>query len=229
MNAEIEQRTDAWKDLRYGRITGSRINDVLTRPKKGQKESITRANYRAQLVCERLTQKPMEDQFVTWYMKRGIELEPLARVEYEMRQGVIVDSAGFQIHPTMPFAGASPDGFIGIDGLVEFKCVTTAKHIEWRLAKMVPAEHKPQILFELACSGRKWADFVSFEPNLPDSLQLFICRLHRDEIAISEIEEEVRKLNAEVEEMIARLNNDSEDLTDVLSRNLDRAVKGMNL
>ena len=221
MTDEILQRTDAWKDLRYGRITGSRMNDVLTKPRKGQKESTVRANYRAQLVCERLTQKPMEDQFVTWYMKRGTELEPRARVEYEIRQGVIVETAGFQIHPTMPFAGASADGFIGGDGLVEFKCVTTAKHIEWMLARLVPQEHKPQMLFELACSGRKWVDFVSYEPNLPDNLQLFIVRLERDDIAIAEIETEVQKLNAEIDEMIVRLNGGEPDLIEPLQRSVN--------
>lgn len=219
----MEQNTQEWKDARAGKITASRIGDVLTKPKKGSKESRTRANYRAQLICEILSGKAIQDEYVSWDMKLGMEREPYARAEYEIKTRRVVDLAGFIEHPTISRAGASPDGLIGIEGLVQFKCVKTATHIDWILEKIVPIEHRPQMYFEMACTGRKWSDFVSYEPNLPDNLQLFICRLDRDEVAISEIETEVQKLNAEIDEIIAKLTQPlNEDLTEVLQRSVEK-------
>lgn len=216
-----DQGTQAWRDARSGKITASRIGDVLTKARKGSKESSVRANYRAQIVAEVLTGKAIEDQYQSWDMKRGIELEPIARAEYEIRQSVVVDTVGFVPHPTIPRSGASPDGLIGKDGLVQFKCVKMAKHLEWLQAKIVPVEHRPQMYFEMACfPQRQWSDFVSFEPNLPAQHQLFISRLKRDEVAIAEIEEEVRKLNFEIDEIIASLNGEEPDLTGILEESV---------
>lgn len=215
-----EQNNQAWRDARAGKITASGINDVTTKPRKGQKESRVRANYRAQLICERLTGKAVQDEYQSWDMKLGIEREPYARAEYEIKTGTVVDLVGFVDHPKIPRCGCSPDGTIGTEGLVQFKCCKTATHIDWMMAKIVPVEHRPQMYFEMACTGRKWSDFVSYEPNLPAHLQLFIVRLERDEVAIAEIETEVQKLNAEIDEIIAKLNG-SEDLTGILQQSVD--------
>lgn len=223
-----DQGTQEWRDARAGNITASRISDVLTGPRKGQKESRTRANYRAQLICERLTGKAVQDEYQSWDMKLGIEREPYARAEYEIKTGTVVDLAGFIPHPTIPRSGCSPDGTIGSEGLVQFKCGKTATHIDWMMSKIVPVDHRPQMYFEMACTGRKWTDFVSYEPNLPPHLQLFIVRLERDEVAIAEIETEVQKLNAEIDEIIAKLNG-PEDLTPILEQSLENAVKRVGL
>jgi hypothetical protein len=198
-----EQRA-AWMADRCGKITASRIADVLAKPLKGKQESATRRNYRAELVCERMTKRTQES-FQTWDMKRGTELEPFARTEYELARGVIIENVGFMPHGRIPRTGASPDGLIGKDGLVQFKCPKTATHLDWLMAGIVPAEHRPQMLWEMACTGRDWCDFVSYDPNLPQHLQLFIVRFDRDEVAIGELEQEVEKFDAEIEQIIANL------------------------
>lgn len=220
-----EQGTQEWRDERAGMITASRISDVLAKPRRGQPESIGRRNYRAQLVCERMTGKAVEDQFESWDMKLGIKREPIARAEYEIKQGVIVDTAGFVQHPTIPRAGCSPDGLVGTKGLVQFKCPKSATHLDWRKAKIVPTEHVKQMLFELSCyPEREWSELVSYEPHLPEKFQLFIARLKRDNVAIAEMENEVRKFDAEIEDIIANLTSgEDEDLTDILQESVKLA------
>jgi hypothetical protein len=219
-----EQGTQAWKDERAGKVTASRIADVLTKPRKGQKESAVRANYRAQLICEILSGKPQQDEFQSWDMKRGIELEPTARAEYELRFNHIVRTVGFVPHPTIARAGCSPDGLVESDGLVQFKCPKTATHLAWLMVGSVPPEHRPQMYFELACTGRQWADFASFEPNLPEHLQMFRARLERDEAEIAHIETEVLRFLAEVDEIISRLPQ-NEPLVATLEKSV-KAVRG---
>lgn len=214
-----EQGTKAWIDAKLGNVSASRISEVVTKARKGQKDSSMRANYRAQLVCEILTGKASEDQFVSYWMKRGLELEPLARAEYELATGETIRKVGFLLHPRISRAGASPDGLIGEDGLVQFKIVKTACHLDWLMARIVPVEHRPQMYFEMACTGRQWNDFVSYEPNLPPQHQLFVARLRRDEVAINEIEIEVEKFNAEIDAIIAKLQA-PEDLTQRLERSV---------
>lgn len=220
---DLEQRTSAWKDARVGFVTASRICDVLAKPRKGSKESAARSNYRAQLICERLTEKSQEREFQTWDTKRGIELEPFARVEYELKRGVMVNTVGFVKHTTIQMAGCSPDGEVGADGLVQIKCPKNAIHLEYLLTGIVPVEYRPQMHFEMACTGRQWSDFVSYNPNLPEHLQLFVVRLKRDDGEISRIEEEVLKFNAEIEETMCRLPNcqAAEDLTQEWSAALE--------
>lgn len=198
-----EQGTQEWRDERSGHVTASRICDVLTKPRKGQKESTTRANYRAQLVCEILSGKAIQDEYQSYDMRRGTELEPNARIEYELR-GHDVETVGFVKHPKLERAGCSPDGMVGTDGMVQFKCPKSAKHLEWLMAGIVPIEHRPQMYFEMSCTGRHWNDFVSYDPNLTGH-ELFVVRLKRDDAEIEVIEKEVVKFNAEVDEIIAKL------------------------
>jgi putative phage-type endonuclease len=201
-----EQERVAWMADRCGKITASRISDVLAKATKGAKESASRRNYRAELVCERLTKRTAE-RYESWDMKRGTELEPFARSEYELARGTIIENVGFIPHPRIPNTGASPDGLINKDGLVQFKCPKTATHLDWMMAGIVPAEHRPQMLWEMACTNRQWCDFVSYDPNLSEDLQLFIVRFDRDEVAIGELEAEVQKFDAEIENIIAALKS----------------------
>lgn len=199
-----EQERAAWMADRCGHITASRITDVLAKPLKGAKEATTRRNYKAELVCERMTGKTQEG-YTSWDMKRGIELEPFAKAEYEIARGEIVDNCGFIAHPSILRGGASPDGLIGKHGLVQFKAPKTAHHIDYLTAGIVPNEYRPQMLWELACTGRQWCDFVSFDPHLPEHLQLFIVRFDRDEVEIAKIEDEVRRFDEEIEATIKAL------------------------
>lgn len=200
---ELVQGSIAWHQLRLGKVTASRLVDVLAKIKSG--ESASRANYRAQLVAERLTGVPGEDHFENAAIKWGHEQEPFARSAYEVRHNVLVDQAGFIHHPTIEWAGGSPDGLVGADGGVEIKCRMTKGHIETVLSNTVPNQYIPQIQWLMACSGRKWFDYVSFDPRLPDYLTTCIIRVPRDDSYIAAAEREVRQFLAEVEECLQAL------------------------
>jgi putative phage-type endonuclease len=190
------QGSPEWLQERCGRITASRIVDVLAVLKRGG-ESAARENYRMELIAEKLTGRSAS-HFVTTEMQWGVDNELLARGAYEVETGNSVDMCGFFVHPEMEFAGASPDGLVDGGGLLEIKCPQTKTHLRWMLAGVVPPEHEPQMLFEMACTGRKWCDFASFDPRLPANLQLFIRRLEWDDSRIKDIEDAVVFMDAEV-------------------------------
>lgn len=203
MSIDIQQRSQEWYTARLGKVTASRLSDVVAKIKTG--EAAGRAGYRAQLVAERLTGKPQES-FQSQSMDWGTEAEPLARATYEARTGNLVDAVGFVTHPAIELAGASPDGFIGNDGLIEIKCPTTKTHIDTLVNQSVPSKYIPQMLWQMACTGRDWCDFVSFDPRMPINLQIFIHRVNRDDELISFYEKEVVKFLQEVDESIKKLS-----------------------
>jgi putative phage-type endonuclease len=198
----IEQRSDAWFEARIGKVTASRVADVIAKTKTGY--SATRDNYMAQLVCERLTGEKGES-FTNAAMQHGTETEPLARISYEVSRNVLVDEVGFVPHPTIEMAGASPDGLVGDDGLLEIKCPNTATHIETLLSQTVPGKYNTQMQFQMACTGRQWCDFVSFDNRLPTELQLFVKRVPRDNVFIRLIEGEIVQFLAELDDKINKL------------------------
>lgn len=198
----MKQGTPEWFAERLGKVTASRTSDVLAKIKTG--ESAARANYRAELVSQRLTGY-MEDGFTSAAMQHGNEYEKFARAQYEIKRDVMVDEIGFVQHPSIEWAGASPDGMIGDDGLIEIKCPNTATHIDYLLAGKAPSKYIPQMVWQMACTGRKWVDFVSFDPRMPEDLQLLIVRFERNDEQISEHEAEVRKFLSEVEATISKL------------------------
>lgn len=204
---DLEQGTSEWLAARAGKVTASRVADVLAKIKTG--EAAARRDYRAQLVAEILTGAPQEPGFINDEMRWGTEQEPYARAAYEVHTGTIVDTVGFVIHPTIEQAGASPDGLIG-DGLLEIKCPKTATHLDYILSGEVPAKYRPQMLWQMACTDRAWCDFVSFDPRMPAHLQLFIKRLHRDEDQIKAMEAEVRAFLQEVNQTVKALNERKE-------------------
>jgi putative phage-type endonuclease len=192
-----EQGTAQWLEVRRGRITASRIVDVLNQLKRGG-EGADRRNYRIELISERLSGRS-EPHYVSPEMDWGSEYEPFARSAYEIAQEVIVDTAGFILHPTFDFAGSSPDGLVGDDGLIEIKCPKTTTHTEWLMAGQVPEEHQEQMLWNMVCCERQWCDFISFDPRMPDGLKIFIVRMERDDARILDIEHEVQRFQDEVE------------------------------
>ena len=198
----IEQRSDQWFAARIGKVTASRVADVLAKTKSGY--SASRDNYMAQLVCERLTGQ-REEFFTSAAMQHGTNTEPLAKAAYESLKDVLVDEVGFVPHPSIIMAGASPDGLVGDDGLLEIKCPNTATHIETLLSQTVPSKYNTQMQFQLACTGRSWCDFVSFDNRLPQELQLFVKRVPRDNMYIRLMEEEIVKFLNELDIKIAQL------------------------
>jgi putative phage-type endonuclease len=203
MTQFIEQGSPEWVAIRLGRATGSRISDVLAQGKSGA-PSASRANYRAQLVAERLTGVLVEG-FTSEAMERGKEVEADARRAYSFRTGYQITEAGFYQHPTIEMSGASPDGLVGDDGVVEFKCPNTATHIDTLRGGIISKSYRDQILWEMACTGRQWCDFVSFDPRLPESMSLHIRRITLDAERLAEVEKEVRLFLREVDEAVSEL------------------------
>jgi putative phage-type endonuclease len=186
----LEQRSEEWFAARRGKVTASKIADILNTIRNGN-WAASRKNYAAQLVTERLTGKdpePFTNEAIQW----GIEQEAPAREAYMKKTGLVVNEVGFIDHPTIPHAGASPDGLIDDDGLLEIKCPTTATQIERLLGAEIPEAYRLQMLWQMACTGRQYCDFVSFDPRLPEDMQLFIKRFEKDDEEIARIEKEVR-------------------------------------
>jgi putative phage-type endonuclease len=198
----MDQGSDEWFEARMGKVTASRVADILAKTKSGY--SASRDNYLAQLVCERLTNEKTES-FINSAMQRGTDIEPLARLSYEVSQNVLVDEVGFVPHPSIIMAGASPDGLVGDDGLLEIKCPNTATHIETLLSQTVPGRYNTQMQFQMACTERSWCDFVSFDNRLPEELQLFVKRVPRDNMYIRLMEDEIVRFLNELDIKIAQL------------------------
>jgi putative phage-type endonuclease len=188
--------------LRAGKVTASRVADVLSKVKSG--ESAGRKNLKMDLVAERLTGKPT-DSFTNSAMQWGTEQEPFARIAYEAYKGIFVEQIPFVDHPTIEWFGCSPDGLVGEDGLLEIKSPNTTTHIEYLQEGKPPNRYIPQMMAQMACTGRKWCDFCSYDPRMPDELQLFVVRLNRDDAYIQEMEAEVKKFLDEVEQVLAQL------------------------
>lgn len=198
----MEQRTPEWFAVRCGKVTASRISDIVAKTKSGY--SASRANYMAELLCERLT-GTVGESFKNAAMEWGIATEPRAIAAYEAMAGVLVEQIGFIPHSTITMSGASPDGLVGADGLVEIKCPNTATHVETLLGGSIPSKYINQMQWQMACSGRQWCDFVSFDPRMPVHMQLFIQRLPRNDDQIKVLEEEVIKFLAELDEQQTKL------------------------
>jgi putative phage-type endonuclease len=194
MSDEIEQRTDEWFAARLGKVTASKVADVMARTKSGY--SASRENYMAQLVVEQIT-GTRQESFSNSAMQWGTDQEPFARGAYEATSGNMVEEVGFMNHPTITMAGASPDGLIGDDGCVEIKCPNTATMIETLLTGAVPQKYFTQMQMQMACAGRAWCDYVVFDPRMPAKAQLFIKRVPRDDVFIADMEAEIIKFLAE--------------------------------
>jgi putative phage-type endonuclease len=208
-----EQGTPEWKAARCARVTASKVKDILAKG-KGSAESASRANYRHQIVCEMLSGEPQDDPIYGAAIQWGVDNEKFARAAYEVDQHVMVDQVGMVIHPKSDRCAASPDGIVDWDGksipkgLVEIKCPLTKTHITYILAGGVPNDYEPQMVWQMACTGAKWVDFVSFDPRLKgqaEGLQLYICRLERNEVRIQEVEREVEKFLNEADCLYASL------------------------
>jgi putative phage-type endonuclease len=198
----MDQRTPEWWEARVGKVTASRIADVMARTKTGYAAS--RNNYLAELVVERLTGKPTEG-FSSTAMMWGIEKEPMARDAYSAARGELVTEVGFLPHPTIPMTGASPDGTVPPSGIVEIKCPNTAQHIEYLMTKEPPQKYYYQMQWQMACAMATFCDWVSYDPRMPENLRLLIVRIERDDDTIKVLEDEVQKFLAELDEKVKAL------------------------
>lgn len=205
-----EQRSAEWFEARCGRVTSSRVADAMAflsrKSKNGEKgdEAQARKNLKAGIVAEILTGIHQE-HYVSDPMKFGAAQEPFARAAYEQEHNVLIDQVGFVIHPTIERAGASPDGLLGKDGLIEIKAPNTTTHLDYIIGDVVPEEYKMQMLWQMRCCERQWCEFVSYDPRLPDYLQLFVKRFERNDEAIAIMDQMVQQFLSEVDGLISRL------------------------
>ena len=199
----INQGSPEWFAQRLGHVTASRMSDVLAKGKSG--EAATRAKYRMQIIAERITGR-VSESFSSAAMEWGTEQEPFARMRYAAATGRIVDEAEFCFHPTIKWLGASPDGVIsGVSGLIEIKCPNTQTHLGYRLDNKPPAAYINQMQCQMWVTGADWCDFVSYDPRVPEHLQLFVSRLQRDNDLIAKMEIETIKFLSEVDDAINQL------------------------
>jgi putative phage-type endonuclease len=196
------QGSQEWLAARLGRVTASRVRDVVAKTKSGP--SASRANYMAELVAERLTGAPAE-RYQNDAMRWGSETEPQARDAYCFLYDVDVVEVGFVQHPRIEMTGASPDGLVGDVGMIEIKCPNTATHIETLTGGIIDPKYVVQMQWQMACADRAWCDFASFDPRLPAEMQLFVQRVHRDNDHIAELEREVSTFLAELDAKVAQL------------------------
>jgi putative phage-type endonuclease len=198
----MEQGSAEWFAIRCGKVTASRVADVIAKTKSGWGAS--RQNYMAELVAERLTGVPA-GSYTNAAMMWGTDQEPNARAAYAAQTFDTIEQVGFVPHPFITMSGASPDGLVGADGMLEIKAPQTATHIETLLGGAIPAKYETQMLWQMACANREWCDFVSFDPRLPPEMQLFVKRLARDDKRIAELEEMVSDFLAELDAKVAKL------------------------
>ncbi len=199
------QQTPEWYAARLGKVTASSVHKVLARTKTGY--GADRANYLTQLVLERVT-GTKADSYTNAAMQWGIDQEPFARAAYEAAKGLLVDEVGFVQHPTIAMAGASPDGLVGDDGMVEIKCPDSKTALEcWLSEDPVESKYFAQMQWQMRCADRAWCDYVVFDPRMPIKAQLFIHRVNRNDTWIKVTEMEVEKFLDEVDSKVAALLN----------------------
>lgn len=204
---DCQQGTQEWHEARCGIITASRVHDILAKTSSG-KPTAARRNYQAELVVERLTGHPTEGGFVSSEMRRGTEVEPEARNLYELTTGNLVEQVGFVIAEDTPYAGASPDGLVGLDGCVEIKCPNTANHLQLFEGGRIESRYYDQMQWVMFVCDRTWCDYISYDPRISHpALQLYIQRVERDEAWISRAQNAALQFNVEVEERLAQLQN----------------------
>ena len=197
----ILQRSEDWHADRCGKVTASRVKDISAKPKTGKAYNALTLT----ILTERLT-GVQEETPTTGPMQWGIDQEVHAITAYENETGNFVVGTGLVDHPAIKMSGASPDGLVDQDGQLEVKCPNSQTHLNTVLTKEVPGEYIPQITWQLACTRRKWCDFVSYDPRLSEYLQLVIIRVFAKDLDIAGIEQSVIKFNQKIDQIVAELN-----------------------
>jgi len=198
----LEQGTEEWKMARLGHVSASNLDAVMAKVKTG--EAKTRLDYKIRVATEQIT-NAIQDSYSNQYMEWGIEQEPFARMAYEARTESFVEKTGFWKHPDIKWFGCSPDGLVGDDGLIEIKCPKSTTHVKYLLDNKLPEDYYWQVHGQMLVTGRKWVDFISFDPRMPEHKQLFIIRVNRDEEIMAQLKVAVIGFLSEVDEMIQKI------------------------
>ncbi|WP_102830552.1 lambda exonuclease family protein [Bartonella bovis] len=203
----MEQRTPEWFQARLGKVTASNIDSIVSKTNKGSPTS-KYEEYKIKLITERLTGKTVSS-YETSAMRWGREHEDRAIEEYSFRRGVIVTRCGFIPHPTIEMAGASPDGLVGDEGLVEVKCPQPGTHMFFLRTGKIKPEYILQMQFQMACTGRKWCDFVSYDPLLKKKLIGFRVKIQR----VVRDDEQIELINKAVETFLEEIEQETRIFT----------------
>jgi putative phage-type endonuclease len=203
----VQQGSEAWHQMRLGKVTASRVADLLAKTKTGP--SASRGNYLIELALQRVT-KTIEESYTNAAMEWGTQTEPQARVAYEVKTGNFVDQVAFIDHPTIAGFGCSPDGIVAADGLIEIKCPNSATHWSYIKANEPPNKYFIQMQAQMAVTGAKWCDFVSFDPRMPERSQLLVVRVMRDPEYILYMEAEIVQFLKEVEKEVQLMEKRNE-------------------
>jgi putative phage-type endonuclease len=203
----VQQGSEAWHQMRLGKVTASRVADLLAKTKTGP--SASRGNYLIELALQRVT-KTIEESYTNAAMEWGTQTEPQARVAYEVKTGNFVDQVAFIDHPTIAGFGCSPDGIVAADGLIEIKCPNSATHWSYIKANEPPNKYFIQMQAQMAVTGAKWCDFVSFDPRMPERSQLLVVRVLRDPEYILYMEAEISSFLKEVEKEVQLMEKRNE-------------------
>lgn len=203
----VQQGSEAWHQLRLGKVTASRVADLLAKTKTGP--SASRGNYLIELALQRVT-KTIEESYTNAAMEWGTQTEPQARVAYEVKTGNFVDQVAFIDHPTIAGFGCSPDGIVDVDGLIEIKCPNSATHWSYIKANEPPNKYFIQMQAQMSVTGAKWCDFVSFDPRMPERSQLLVVRVMRDPEYILYMEAEISTFLKEVEKEVQLMEKRNE-------------------
>ena len=197
----MEQRSPEWFLARLGKVTASRVADIVAKTKAGY--STSRENYAVELALQRITGN-IPESYLNAAMQWGTEKEPEARAMYEMTTGNFVTEVGFIDHPNIPMSGASPDGIVG-DGLIEIKCPISATHLATLRRKEADPKYICQMQWQMAVTNTVWCDFISYDPRFPEKHKLFVKRVNRDDKLIKELEDEVIKFESEIQNILKDL------------------------
>lgn len=195
---KAEQRSPEWFEARLGRATASKFADIMATTRNGY--SMKRNNYATELALERLTGQQLET-YTSAPMQWGIENEDTASLMYSLKTGNEVEQTSLWVHDEL-MAGASPDGLVGDDGVIEIKCPNSATHLNTLVTGKIPSQYIAQVQGQMWITGRKWCDFISYDPRMPENAQMIIVHVKRDDDYIEGLHIEVREFLEQVEEQV---------------------------
>jgi predicted phage-related endonuclease len=200
----LEQGSPEWLEFKIGKVGASKIADITAKLRDGR-YGASRATYLGELIAEQLT-GVAADSYKSAAMQWGNDCEPLARSTYQFRRMVAIERVGCVLHPLIEGTLCSPDGLIAGDGMVEFKCPNTNTHVDFILGAAIPDRYLQQMQWQMACTGRLWCDYVSFDPRLPEDLRMWVERVERDNKRIGQLEAEVQGFLQDLAHQITSLN-----------------------
>ena len=205
--SDIAQRTAEWHAMRCGKVTASRVSDVMSKTKAGWSKA--RETYMFEILAERLT-GIQEEGFASYAMKRASEMEPEARDFYAFSRDADIELVPFIDHSDIAMYGCSPDGLVGDDGLIEIKCLDAKNHITVMETGEIDKKYMAQMQSQMDCTDRKWCDFVSYDPRFPADLRMCVIRVPRDNGLIGDMRSMVKEFIADIDKRVLRLSGHKE-------------------